>query len=496
MKNFLYLEYPEIFAQIAPSSREDESLDLYKIRLGSGIKLFWICETNEDHIWRTAVNKRALEKTGCPYCSGLKVTKETSLATLYPEIAKEWHPELNNSLTPFDVSAGSSSKKIYWQCLKDQEHVWTATVESRTGKRAGNCPFCINQRLSRTNSIAYLYPEIAKQWHPTLNGSLTPHDVIGGSNKRIYWLCEKSDEHVWATTAFARTKAGTGCPYCANKKLCSDNNLQAVHPELAKEWDYEANYPLKPNEVLFGMAKSFHWICQKKSDHKWSARLDNRVAKGRGCPYCSGTKVSKDNSLAFVYPLVAAGWHPTLNGDLTPENVTSRSGKRVYWQCLINNEHVWRAAIDTRVLQNQWCPSCRTPKAQEEICTALSSFNGDDWKESKVKLNRIGFKKGIAQIDMLLLTDTRKVVVEYDGLYWHGKKVEKDINTTNALMDAGYLVIRLRECTNRQALPLLTLYDKRLKQIQFNYDQKGTPGYLDGVCQEIYDFIKDFYTEG
>lgn len=495
MKNFLYLEYPEIFNQIASSSLEDESLDIYKLRLGSSKKLFWVCEANKDHIWQTAVNKRALEKTGCPYCSGAKVTRETSLATTHPNIAKEWHSELNNALTPYDVRAGSSSKKIYWQCLKDKDHIWKTTVDSRTGRNAGNCPFCSNQRLSKTNSIAFLYPEIAKDWHPTLNGTLTPHDVIGGSNKRIHWLCDKSAEHVWSTTAFGRTKAGTGCPYCSNRKLCSDNSLQAVYPELAKEWDYEGNYPLKPNGILSGAKKAIHWTCSKGPDHKWTAFLDNRVAKGRGCPCCSGAKLSKDNSLAFKYPLVAAGWHPTLNGDLTPEGITSRSGKRVYWQCLNNDEHVWQAAIDTRVLQNQWCPSCKTPKIQTEICEALSSLHGDDWKDSKIKLNRIGFTKGIAQIDMLLLTEHRKVVVEYDGLYWHKDKIVKDINTTNALMEAGYLVIRLRECTNRQNLPLLSLDDKRFMQIQFNYDEKATPGYTDTVCQDIYDFIENFYRQ-
>ena len=33
-------------------------------------------------------------------------------------------------------------------------------------------------------SLAENYPEIAKQWHPTKNGNLTPYDFSYGSKKK------------------------------------------------------------------------------------------------------------------------------------------------------------------------------------------------------------------------------------------------------------------------------------------------------------------------
>jgi hypothetical protein len=34
-------------------------------------------------------------------------------------------------------------------------------------------------------SLADTHPEVAKKWHPTKNGDLTPEDVTKGSKKRI-----------------------------------------------------------------------------------------------------------------------------------------------------------------------------------------------------------------------------------------------------------------------------------------------------------------------
>ena len=38
-----------------------------------------------------------------------------------------------------------------------------------------------------------------------------------------------------------------------------------------------------------------------------------------------------------------------------------------------------------------------------------------------------------------------KIVIEYDGSYWHKDKVDKDKNKTNHLRKKGWTVIRVRE---------------------------------------------------
>ncbi|SVA53040.1 uncharacterized protein METZ01_LOCUS105894 [marine metagenome] len=60
-------------------------------------------------------------------------------------------------------------------------------------------------------------------------------------------------------------------------------------------------------------------------DHEWQTAVDHRTRVGSGCPMCSGVALSVTNSLAAVDELVASQWHPTNNGELTPEMVLVRS---------------------------------------------------------------------------------------------------------------------------------------------------------------------------
>jgi len=41
---------------------------------------------------------------------------------------------------------------------------------------------------------------------------LTPEGVVAGSNKKVWWLCDKG--HEWCATIHNRS-AGSGCPHCS-----------------------------------------------------------------------------------------------------------------------------------------------------------------------------------------------------------------------------------------------------------------------------------------
>ena len=46
-------------------------------------------------------------------------------------------------------------------------------------------------------SLAEVNPELARQWHTSKNGDLTPRDVTPGSHKKVWWKCNKGDDHEW-----------------------------------------------------------------------------------------------------------------------------------------------------------------------------------------------------------------------------------------------------------------------------------------------------------
>ncbi len=62
----------------------------------------------------------------------------------------------------------------------------------------------------KEKSLAIVNPELAKEWHPTKNGILSPEHFRIHSNHKIWWQCEKG--HEWEAVINSR-KNGVGCPY-------------------------------------------------------------------------------------------------------------------------------------------------------------------------------------------------------------------------------------------------------------------------------------------
>ena len=128
------------------------------------------------------------------------------------DILSQWHPTKNGTLSPLNITAGSS-RKVWWRCEKG--HEWRAKVVDRTRNQTG-CPYCTNQKvLAGFNDLATLEPDIASQWNYDLNGSLTPQMITPGSSRKVWWSC--SQGHTWRTAVYNRTghSKRTGCPVCS-----------------------------------------------------------------------------------------------------------------------------------------------------------------------------------------------------------------------------------------------------------------------------------------
>ena len=37
-------------------------------------------------------------------------------------------------------------------------------------------------------SLAETHPDLAKEWHPTKNGNITPKMISAGNGKKVWWL--------------------------------------------------------------------------------------------------------------------------------------------------------------------------------------------------------------------------------------------------------------------------------------------------------------------
>ena len=317
---------------------------------GSQTKAWWRC--NQGHEWQAAVYTRTSKHTGCPYCAGrILLPGKNDFASQYPELAKQWHLTKNNGLKPDQVFA-HTTKKVWWICEK--RHEWQARV---SGRVAGDCcPICTNRKiLQGENDLASTHPSLAAQWHPTKNRQLTPEMVVSGSTHKVWWKCDQG--HEWCAEIAKRALQGTGCPICAGKTtIPGETPLATAFPEIANEWHPYRNGERTPEQVPVFSNLNAWWICPL--GHEYRATTAHRTNAGSGCPYCAGRRVLPGfNDLATREPVVAAQWHPSLNGALTPEKVTTGSSKRVWWECA--NGHVWKAVIYSRASgKKHGCPVC------------------------------------------------------------------------------------------------------------------------------------------
>ena len=219
-----------------------------------------------------------------------------------PDLMKEWDWELNTELDASKLSYGSN-KTASWICEK--RHRWEATISDRS--RGRKCPYCSGRRiLVGYNDLATSNPKLTEQWHPTKNGTLTPHNVSAGSNKKVWWKCEKG--HEWEAVIYTRVK-GVGCPICGKVTRVINNthnqikvkgSLALKFPDLAKEWNCVKNGKLSPEDVLTGSTKKVWWRCVK--GHEWNARISHRVS-GVGCPICAQITQSSFPEQAILYYL-------------------------------------------------------------------------------------------------------------------------------------------------------------------------------------------------
>ena len=77
------------------------------------------------------------------------------------------------------------------------------------------------------------------EWVWEKNINVTPNELTVGSNKKVWWKCEKG--HSWNMSPYEKVKS-KGCPFCLNKRvLIGFNDLGTLFPNLAKEWDFEKN---------------------------------------------------------------------------------------------------------------------------------------------------------------------------------------------------------------------------------------------------------------
>ena len=427
----LQTEYPELANQWHPTKNAPLAPDA--VPPHSGQKAWWLC--SHGHEWEAVVNSRT-RGHGCPYCAGQRPTAERNFATESPYLLEEWDWKKNRPHKPEQLSPRSQTK-VWWRCRHG--HSWKATISNRARDTKNLCPCCLNRTLcaDNTNSLSALRPDIANDWHPHKNGSLTPRDVVAGGYKKVWWICKHG--HDYRTTVGARVNAGTGCSKCSlqtsRMEIAVYCELDALFGGVAwreKVAGFECDVYLSTYNIGVEV-DGVYWHRRrpdaeiKKSgafdkagiqlfrlreeglshlserDVSFKSTEDHFVVVSRlvkslldyaelpaepqeklrnysAGPGLINEKAYRKNvaslpapppgeSLADKQPEIAKQWAYDLNAPLSPEHFRHKSNKIVWWRC--EQGHTWKVSINNRTQHGTGCASC----PPERVVTVTKDWN-------------------------------------------------------------------------------------------------------------------------
>jgi len=279
------------------------------------------------------------------------------IGELSPRLQQEWHPDNDVVLGGVKIKP-YSGLKVMWSCPNcpaGRPHIWKTTVQSRT--RGSNCPYCKGRKVCEHNSLSTKAPRQVQYWNQDKNAK-TPEQMLAGSSHRAEWKCPTCS-HEWQAPVARRVEHDSGCPRCnipvGNKK--TQPTFEAVQHPLLLEWDYERNLKdgIHPSSTTLGSTKLVHWVCQKCPKgqlHQYQMRPCDRTERhGGGCSCCAGKQVCNCNSLETQYPMILSEWDFARN-DLTPAQVTSRSGQVAWWATHVRGS--WAQKISERTDSRHW----------------------------------------------------------------------------------------------------------------------------------------------
>lgn len=393
----------------------------------------------------------------------------------------QWWDHANNEASLFETVTVLARRVCNWQCpdcgCRFAEKVYLMTDRPR-------CPDCAArrraawkaeyERLKRT-PIADV-PELAAAWSE-VNDADPRLVMVEGSGEAYKFRCENGHHPYISPGRFLTS----GCPHCRGAKTAAQaKSVAELQPELAAQWHPTRNGKYTPENMKWDSERVMWW----KSDccgYEWEESVVGRDSGARlRCPACRTIL----GSLAWHDPGLAAEWSPA--NPVTAWHVRPH-GSLLFvpqWICSTNPEHVWNTPVSSRS-NGAECPECRRAgKSRVELdhhAAALVVFGN---ARSGITVQDEAFTARRSwTVDISVETQSRSVVIEYDGAYWHRAeaKILVDQRKSEDLLAAGYAVVRLRE----DDLPVLGIEHPRYREIRV-YSAAPRP---DKVLGDIHDWV-------
>ena len=422
-------------------------------------KAFWYCKECNG-IYETQIYVKT-KGYNCPYCTNRKVlTGFNDLKTKMPELAKEYSDE---NTIPVDEIYYKSGKRILWKCSKCGEK-WETSAKQRVESRTG-CPKCWNSRQISFPELAILYycrtvftnveyrnkqfgieldvyiPEIKTaieydggRWHKgnkiesdNVKDKKCKEEGIRLIRVRAEGLGKtKSAETIYVKQNDKGIKKGLeelgtmlnvefdidinrdiGKIFDLKKNEELQNSILVLGENIEKQWDYEKNYPLKPENFAAQSDTKVWWKCEK--GHSYKQKIVKKYI-GQNCPICAGKEIKKgENDFESNYPNHLQMWDYGKN-DVLPSQITKKSSKEVWWKCKICEAEIYMSP-KAKVSKEHMCVNCykiEQGKGIEDLKTSKKYLNMAE-AEKEMKISYKTIKRKIKKGEFRVLSFEEKI---------------------------------------------------------------------------------------
>lgn len=252
----------------------------------SNIRVWWQCV--QEHEWESTIADRR-RGYGCPVCINRKVVDGVNdLATLNPNLTKQWHPTKNSTPLPTQVTS-FSNVIAWWQCIKG--HEWEALVSNRS--MGYQCPICSAQSFASRGekdlrAVFESYKLDTKHnYRQNVNGIRMELDIFIPSHNfavefnGVYWHSEA---------------AGKGKDYHqAKQQACADLGI-TLYQVWEDDWKSRREIVLRGIAHRIGLTKELHRILPDLPEH-YTQTIGARQTRSTLLDYTQAAEFLEENHI-------------------------------------------------------------------------------------------------------------------------------------------------------------------------------------------------------
>ena len=344
------------------------NLTPHDVARGSSKKVWWQCSVC-GYEWQATLSHRTNGR-GCPQCGRFANIKarstpdvEQSLADINPELIRDWHPNKNGEVTPYDFKP-HSGRKVWWCCSRCG-YEWQATIASRS--KGSGCPNCKNSiKTSFGEKAIYYYlcqlfvkDNVIPNFKPEGWGGLELDVYVPAYKIAVEFDGPFHDELEAKKRDIRKTKA------------CLENGIILIrirYPGLLEisggyncHMSDKTDYSLQ--QAIINALEIASSISGRLIDFEIDVNWDRVSILELQHTGWIKSSILESNSEYL------AEWNTSRNGLLRPEYFQPKSNCKVWWRCS-KCGHEWEATIAHRT-DGDGCPNCANIKRSHDRSTPL-----------------------------------------------------------------------------------------------------------------------------